>query len=58
VLTGIGSVAVRQPRVRDRAAAAGDPAALPAALEVDRDAAADPLPDTSEIGRETRRALT
>jgi putative transposase len=25
VLTGIGSVAVRQPRVRDRAAAAGDP---------------------------------
>ena len=44
VVTGISSVAVRQPRARDRAAAAGDPshslyagdpAALPAALEVD-----------------------
>jgi putative transposase len=28
VLTGIGSVAVRQPRVRDRAAAAGDPSRI------------------------------
>src|SRR5262249_43907250 len=48
VLTGIGSVAVRQPRVRDRVAAAGDPSRIcftPAILEVDRDAAADPLPE-------------
>ena len=55
VMTGIGPVAVRQPRVRDREAAADDPAphplhavdpaALHAPLEVDRDAAADPLPE-------------
>jgi len=62
VMTGIGPVAVRQPRVRDREAAAADPGrirfspsisrrmrsirpptALYAPLEVDRDAAADPL---------------
>jgi len=51
-MTGIGPVAVRQPRVRDREAAprsrahpvlAVDPAALHAPVEVDRDAAADPL---------------
>jgi putative transposase len=49
-MTGIGPVAVRQPRVRDREVAAGDPgrirfapAILHAALEVDRDAAADSL---------------
>ena len=56
VMTGIGPVAVRQPRVRDREAAAADPdrirfsldrisAALYAPVEVDRDAAADPLPE-------------
>ena len=52
VMTGIGPVAVRQPRVRDREAAAADrpdpvlafdPATLHAPVEVDRDAAADPL---------------
>jgi len=53
-MTGIGPVAVRQPRVRDREADATDPtasgflrrsAALHAPLEIDRDAAADPLPE-------------
>jgi hypothetical protein len=53
VMTGIGSVAVRQPRVRDREAAAADPDRIrfsPSILppytrrvKVDRDAAADPL---------------
>jgi hypothetical protein len=62
VMTDIGPVAVRQPRVRDREAAAADPGrirfspsisrrmrsirpptALHAPVEVDRDAAADPL---------------
>jgi hypothetical protein len=64
VMTGIGPVVVRQPRVRDREADAADPgrirfspsisrrmrsirppAALHAPVEVDRDAAADPLPE-------------
>jgi hypothetical protein len=51
VMTGIGPVPVRQPRVRDRAACrrsgahpvlAVDPAVLYALVEVDRDVAADP----------------
>ena len=64
VMTGIGPVAVRQPRVRDREAAADDPephplhardpAALRAPLEVDRDAAADPLPE-GHLDRRFRR---
>ncbi len=54
VMTGIGAVTVRQPRVRDRAQGArsgtrtlysGDPAALRAPLEVDRNTAGDPLPE-------------
>ena len=74
VMTGIGAVAVRQPRVRDREAAAADPgrirfspsisrrmrnirppAALHAPLEVDRDAAADPLPE-GDIDRRLLRS--
>jgi hypothetical protein len=51
VMTGIGSVTVRQPRVCDREAVADDPDRIrfspsvvpPYTLEVDRDAAADPL---------------
>ena len=53
-MTGLGPVAVRQPRVRDRdadapiPAASGslvDPAALHALVKVDRDAAAHPISD-------------
>ena len=64
VMTGIGPVAIRQPRVRDRKATAIDlgrirfspsisrrmrsirpPATVHAPVEVDRDVAADPLPE-------------
>ena len=55
VMTGIGPVAVRQPRVRDREADATDPdrirfspSILPPYMrrsKIDRDAAADPLPE-------------
>jgi hypothetical protein len=47
VMTGIGPVAVRQPRVRDRQAAA----AVHAPLAVDRDASADPLLEGHIDGR-------
>ena len=74
VMTGLGPVAVRQPRVRGREADAADPdrirfspsisrrmrsirppAALYAPVEVDRDAAADPLPEGVSTGDFWRR---
>lgn len=58
-MTGIGPVAVSQPRARERGrryrprphpVLAVDPAALNAPVEVDRDAAADPLPEGISTG--------